>query len=112
MWKREEKELKEFEAKIEQVSRELSKPAKKMFDFKFSAGWALGARLATELLGGVVVGAGIGLVFDKLLSTSPWFLIVFLMLGSAAGIVNVYRTVSDVQKKQDAEKSAGRNNKE
>ncbi len=115
MSKREEKELKEFEAKIQQVSREVNKPAKKAFDFKFSSGWGLGARLATELLGGVVVGAGIGLVFDELLSTKPWFLIIFLMLGSAAGILNVYRTVSAMQKKEDAEraaKTAEKNNKE
>jgi ATP synthase protein I len=41
---------------------------------------------------GVVVGGGIGWVFDKGLGTSPWGLIVFLLLGFAAGVYNVIRS--------------------
>src|SRR4030095_3823119 len=41
---------------------------------------ALGFRLSSELIAGVVVGAVIGWGFDRLLSTSPWGLIVFLLL--------------------------------
>lgn len=50
-----------------------------------------GFRVATELVGGVLVGAAIGWGLDKLLGTSPWLLIVFLMLGFGAGINNVLR---------------------
>ena len=50
---------------------------------------ALGFRLSSELVAGVVVGAGIGWGFDRLLSTSPSGLIVFLLLGFVAGVVNV-----------------------
>ncbi len=102
MSKSEEKELKAFEDKIERVNREVNKPAKKKFDINFSSGWGLGVRLATELLGGVVVGAGIGLVFDELLSTKPWFLVIFLILGSIAGFLNVYRTANSMQSKERA----------
>jgi ATP synthase protein I len=52
---------------------------------------ARGFRLSSELIAGVVVGAGIGWGFDKLLSTSPWGLIVFVLLGFTAGVVNVIR---------------------
>ena len=53
---------------------------------------ALGFRLSSELVAGVVVGAAIGWGFDRLLSTSPFGFIVFLLLGFVAGVVNVVRS--------------------
>lgn len=52
---------------------------------------ARGFRLSSELVAGVLVGAAIGWGFDRLLSTSPFGLIVFLLLGFAAGVVNLMR---------------------
>src|ERR1700722_8107899 len=53
---------------------------------------ARGFRLSSELIAGVVVGALIGWGFDRLLSTSPFGLIVFFLLGFVAGVVNVVRS--------------------
>jgi ATP synthase protein I len=53
---------------------------------------ALGFRLSSELIAGVVVGGLLGWGFDRLLSTSPWGLIVFVLLGFIAGVVNVVRS--------------------
>jgi ATP synthase protein I len=53
---------------------------------------ALGFRLSSELIAGVVVGALIGWGIDHLLSTSPWGLIVMVLLGFTAGVVNVIRS--------------------
>src|SRR4029079_4085726 len=53
---------------------------------------AFGFRLSSELVAGVAVGAGIGWGFDRLLSTSPFGFIVFLLLGFVAGVVNVVRS--------------------
>ena len=55
-------------------------------------GMALGFRLSSELIAGVVVGAAFGWGFDRLLSTSPFGLIVFFLLGFIAGVVNVVRS--------------------
>jgi ATP synthase protein I len=52
---------------------------------------ARGFRLSTEFVAGVLVGAGIGWLLDKWLGTSPWGMIVFLLLGFAAGVLNVMR---------------------
>jgi len=53
---------------------------------------AVGLRLSSELVAGVVVGTILGWVFDRLLSTSPWGLIVFMLLGFTAGVMNVMRS--------------------
>jgi len=55
---------------------------------------ARGFRLSSELIASVLVGALIGWAIDRLLSTSPFGLIVFFLLGFAAGIVNVVRSAS------------------
>jgi ATP synthase protein I len=55
------------------------------------SGMARGIRLSTELVAGVLVGAGIGWLLDRWLGISPWGLIVFLLLGFAAGVLNVVR---------------------
>ncbi len=54
-------------------------------------GQAQALRLATELVAGTLVGAAIGWFFDGWLGTSPWGLIVFLLLGFTAGVLNAVR---------------------
>jgi ATP synthase protein I len=56
-----------------------------------ASGYARGLRLSSELVAGVLVGAGLGLLIDRELGSSPWGLIVFLLLGFAAGVLNVMR---------------------
>jgi ATP synthase protein I len=55
---------------------------------------ALGFRLSSELVAGVVVGALIGWGIDHVASTSPWGLIVMVPLGFIAGVVNVVRSAN------------------
>ena len=52
---------------------------------------ARGFRLSTELVGAVAVGAFIGWALDRWLGISPWGMIVFLLFGFAAGVINVMR---------------------
>jgi ATP synthase protein I len=62
---------------------------------------AMGLRLSSELVAGVLVGAGLGWGFDRLLSTSPWGLIVFLLLGFTAGVINVMRAAGVMAKQSE-----------
>ena len=62
---------------------------------------AIGLRLSSELVAGVLVGAALGWGFDRLLSTSPWGLIVFLLLGFVAGVVNVMRAAGVMAKQSE-----------
>ena len=52
---------------------------------------SLGFRVLTEFTAGIVIGAIIGWQLDTWLHTSPILLIIFLVLGTAAGFWNVYR---------------------
>jgi ATP synthase protein I len=61
-----------------------------------ASGIARGFRLSTELVAGVLVGAGIGWLLDRWLGISPWGLIVFLLLGFVAGVLNVMRAAGVV----------------
>ena len=55
-------------------------------------------RLSTELLAGVFGGAVIGWLLDRWLGTLPLFLMVFLILGMAAGILNAVRGAREMNK--------------
>jgi len=55
-------------------------------------GMAEGLKIASEFIAGVVVGVAIGYGIDQLFGTSPFGLIVFLLLGFAAGVLNVIRS--------------------
>jgi ATP synthase protein I len=55
---------------------------------------AMGMRAGSEFVAAIIIGAGIGWVIDRALGTNPAFLIVFFMLGVAAGVWNVIRATS------------------
>jgi ATP synthase protein I len=65
-----------------------------------ASGMARGLRLSTELVAGVIVGAAVGWVLDRLLGISPWGFIVFMLLGFAAGILNVMRSAGLVAERK------------
>ena len=56
-------------------------------------------RLAAELVAGVFVGGLLGWALDNLLGTKPFLLIVFLLLGVAAGLLNTVRAAQQMQKR-------------
>jgi len=57
-------------------------------------GLGFGLRLAADLLAGLVLGVVIGLLLDSWFGTAPLMLVVFLFLGAAAGMLNVYRVAT------------------
>lgn len=53
-----------------------------------------GLRVLGEFVAAIVAGLGIGYLIDRVLGTLPAFLIVFLVLGMAAGFLNIYRAAA------------------
>lgn len=56
-----------------------------------ATGYAIAARLAAEFVAGILVGGGLGWLFDSVAGTSPWGLIILLLAGFGAGIMNMAR---------------------
>ncbi len=59
-----------------------------------SGGMALAGRVTTELVAGIVVGTFIGWALDSWLGTTPTLMVVLFFIGSAAGMMNVWRTLT------------------
>ena len=51
-------------------------------------------RVGTELLAGLIIGAGIGWTIDRWIDSTPLFLIIFFILGGIAGIYNLWRLLT------------------
>jgi ATP synthase protein I len=59
-------------------------------------GMGRAVKLSSEFIAGVVVGAGLGWGIDRLAGTAPFGMIVFLLLGFLAGVLNVMRATGAV----------------
>ena len=55
-------------------------------------------RISSELIAGPLVGGFVGYWLDRYFGTTPLFLLILLLLGFAAGIMNVIRTAQEMQK--------------
>ena len=51
----------------------------------------IGVRVGVELVSALAVSVAIGWGLDRWLGTRPWFLALFVLLGGAAGVANVWR---------------------
>lgn len=86
--------LKELDAKLEAAqARRQGKSAKGDGRMRRGSGLSLALRIGTELVAALIVGVGIGVLLDSWLDTSPWFMLLFFVLGSAAGMMNVFRAM-------------------
>jgi ATP synthase protein I len=62
------------------------------------ANYRLGNRVLAELLGGMIGGALLGWLFDRVADTSPWGLLIMLMLGIVVAFRNIIRLSSTPKK--------------
>lgn len=98
--------LETLDARIRQVreASEITSPK----PTQASDGKSLALKSGTEMMAGVGVGAFVGFYLDDFFGTRPWLMIVFILLGFAGGVVNLYRAVMKVPPLRDElEKLAG-----
>ncbi|KPQ06873.1 MAG: F-type H+-transporting ATPase subunit AtpI [Rhodobacteraceae bacterium HLUCCA12] len=97
--------LKALDQRIERLRAAKAPPPKKAdsHDMAHHA-W----RMVTELVAGLLIGLGIGYGLDRLFGTGPLFLVLFILLGFAAGVRVMMRTAGELQRESEegAEKSA------
>ncbi len=53
--------------------------------------WGIGLRVGVELVAAMVVAVAIGYGLDRLFGTTPILTAVFVPLGGAAGVLNLWR---------------------
>ena len=86
------KKLKDFNKRLENLKNSNSKikNQKKNKNFK---DFGVYLKSGVELVSAIIVALVIGVFLDNYFQSKPIFLIIFLILGFAAGIMNVYRSV-------------------
>lgn len=56
--------------------------------------------MVTELVAGLSIGFAMGLGLDWLFNARPWFLVIFTLLGFAAGVQTMLRTATTYQQRR------------
>jgi ATP synthase protein I len=59
-------------------------------------GYAQAMKLSSEFIAAIIVGAVLGYLFDRFVGTAPWGMIILLLLGFCAGVLNVLRSAGMV----------------
>ena len=86
--------LKALGSRIEAEKKDRAEASKPDARFQGAANYSKGYRLASEFVAGTLVGGLIGYGLDYVAGTLPLFLIVFLLLGFGAGILNMSRAAN------------------
>lgn len=63
-------------------------------------------RMVSEMVAGLGIGFGIGFGLDALFGTRPFLMVLFTLLGIAAGIRVMMRTAGEIQAEQSAVEAA------
>ncbi len=91
------KSLEDLDARLRKARSEGSESSRNpLSPGKSLTGFGQAFRIGTEMIAGIGIGVGIGVWLDRWLGTGPWLLILFFFLGSAAGMLNVYRAASGI----------------
>ncbi|WP_337184631.1 AtpZ/AtpI family protein [Shinella sp.] len=72
------------------------------------SGYAVAMKLSSEFVAAVIVGALLGYLLDHFAGTGPWGMIVLLLLGFSAGVLNVMRAAGMVASPHPVDRLAGR----
>ena len=97
-----QQQLQQLEAKLD-AARKRNAPKPRVDEHYSQANLAW--RMVIELVAGLGIGFGIGYGLDLLFGTLPIFMVLFIMLGLAAGVKTMLRSAKEIQKKQLAEQA-------
>ena len=99
---RESDRLKALEDRIARA-KGLAEPTPRA-DEDYSQG-QLAWRMVTELVAGLMIGFGIGYGLDAVCGTTPILMVIFLLLGFAAGVKVMLRSAAEMSAKMSADQA-------
>ena len=78
-------------ARVKQGMGTPARPAADLSAASSGSAMGIGVRVGVELVSALLVAVAIGWVLDRWLHTTPVFIGIFVLLGGAAGVANVWR---------------------
>ena len=87
--------FKDIEQRLEKA-REKNRPRPSRLSAQDQSALGVAFRLGVEFVVGIAVGSIIGFLLDRWLGTSPWLFLVFFVLGTGAGFLNVFRAANSM----------------
>lgn len=98
----ESERLAQLEARIEALkAKDAPKPHQDEHYSQAQHAW----RMVIELVAGIAIGFGIGFGLDSLFGTIPIFLVLFTLLGFAAGVKTMMRSAEELQRQTLADQA-------
>ncbi|TLP45464.1 MULTISPECIES: AtpZ/AtpI family protein [Cohaesibacter] len=89
--------LEQLDAELSRLKEDQATDARKQSQQQSGAtSLALAWRLGSEFIAGVLVGGGVGFLIDTWFGLAPWGLIIFLLLGFLAGMLNMLRSAGKI----------------
>ena len=67
-------------------------------------GYGMAMKISSEFISAIIVGAILGYLFDYFVGTGPWGMIIMLLIGFCAGVLNVMRVVGIVASPHPADR--------
>ena len=93
--------LQELDERIEELKKN-QQPQKAHQEEHYSQA-QVAWRMVTELVAGLAIGFGIGYGLDLVFGTTPFLMVLFILLGFVAGVQTMLRSAGEIQSKQSAQ---------
>lgn len=93
--------MEDLEARLAELRRAHEEPERRMDEHYSQAQHAW--RMVIDLVAGLMVGFGIGYGLDIVLGTQPFLMVVFTLLGFAAGVLAMVRAAREMQDKRQGD---------
>jgi ATP synthase protein I len=98
-------QMAKLDAKIENAVRQNTQSKGKRHQDEHYSQAQQGWRMVIELVAGILIGFAVGYGLDSLFGTLPIFLVVFILLGFAAGVRTMMRTAKELQEERLADEA-------
>ena len=93
------KKIKEITTRLEIAKKNIKNNQKNNNKSSNAASFGKALKISTELVAAVFLGSTIGFLLDSWFDTKPLLTICFFFMGTAAGILNVFRSAKKMNRK-------------